>query len=61
MRTPINRLIFTPTEQHTEMAIGIQRELAADLHCFQGNAEPLKKEMSMMVAGVGFEPTTFRL
>ena len=61
VRTLVDRIVLYPGEKRGKMEIEIQGELAAILRFANGDPAPLHKSMLKMVAGVGFEPTTFRL
>ncbi len=67
VRSLIDRVVLTP--DNDELKIDLQGDLAGILaHCEEGNGNKkpaasveARAEQIKMVAGVGFEPTTFRL
>jgi site-specific DNA recombinase len=65
LRGLIDKIVLTPRKEASGLDIEIQGNLAAILHFINGEPEPLKKTLApsakRLVAGVGFEPTTFRL
>ncbi len=61
LRTLIEKITIHPGQRKGQVEIEIHGEMASILHFVQGNSVPLETTMTKLVAGVGFEPTTFRL
>ena len=66
VRGLIEKIVLTPNEEKTELLVDLHGDLAGILGMASGRAKPLKENDELvqqvkMVAGVGFEPTTFRL
>jgi site-specific DNA recombinase len=59
IRGLIDRIVLSP--EHGQLKVDLHGEIAAILMLSQVPAGDLRAEQLVMVAGVGFEPTTFRL
>ena len=62
LRELVEKIVIHPTGQYRPVDIEIHGRLAALLRCPEEADVPVsKKSVGRVVAGVGFEPTTFRL
>ena len=61
LRSIVEKIAIYPTKKKGKVEIEIHGEMATILHFAKGDSAPLETTMTKLVAGVGFEPTTFRL
>ena len=61
LRSLIDKIVLIPGEGRGKLDIELHGDIAALLHLLQQKGDTSSHVMKWLVAGVGFEPTTFRL